>query len=116
MAYLNNMSKNNVSSFVQTPNSLRTHIAIFGRPNSGKSSLINKITKQNVSIVSPVEGTTTDPVKKAMEIKNFGPCLFIDTAGINDMSYLGDLRNKKTLEIINQTDMAIVLINELDFE
>ena len=116
MAYLNNMSKNNVSSFVQTPNSLRTHIAIFGRPNSGKSSLINKITKQNVSIVSHVEGTTTDPVKKAMEIKNLGPCLFIDTAGINDVSCLGKKKKKKTLEIINQIDMAIVLINELDFE
>lgn len=100
----------------QTPNSIRTHIAIFGKPNSGKSSLINKITKQNVSIVSSVEGTTTDPVKKAMEIKNLGPCLFIDTAGINDISYLGDLRNRKTLEVINQIDMAIVLINDLDFE
>lgn len=100
----------------QTPNSFRAHIAIFGKPNSGKSSLINKITKQNVSIVSPVEGTTTDPVKKAMEIKNLGPCLFIDTAGINDLSCLGDLRNKKTLEVINQIDVAIVLINSLDFE
>ena len=66
--------------------------------------------------MSPVGGTTTDPVKKAMEIKNLGPCLFIDTAGINDISRLGDLRNKKTLEVINQIDMAIVLINELDFE
>ena len=103
-------------SLIQTPNSLRTHIAIFGKPNSGKSSLINKITKQNVSIVSPIEGTTTDPVKKTMEIKNLGPCLFIDTAGINDLSRLGDLRNQKTLEIINQIDMAIVLINNLDFE
>ena len=103
-------------SLIQTPNSLRTHIAIFGKPNSGKSSLINKITKQNISIVSPVGGTTTDPVKKAMEIKNLGPCLFIDTAGINDLSRLGDLRNQKTLEIINQIDMAIVLINNLDFE
>lgn len=103
-------------NLTQTPNSIRTHIAIFGKPNSGKSSLINKITKQNVSIVSPVGGTTTDPVKKAMEIKNLGPCLFIDTAGINDISRLGDLRNKKTLEVINQIDMAIVLINELDFE
>ena len=103
-------------SLTQTPNSLRTHIAIFGKPNSGKSSLINKITKQNLSIISPVKGTTTDPVKKAMEIKNLGPCLFIDTAGINDASCLVDLRNKKTLEVINQIDMAIVLINELDFE
>ena len=103
-------------SLIQTPNSLRTHIAIFGKPNSGKSSLINKITKQNVSIVSPIEGTTTDPVKKTMEIKNLGPCLFIDTAGINDLSRLGDLRNQKTLEIINQIDMAIVLIDNLDFE
>ncbi len=101
---------------MQTPNSFRTHIAIFGKPNSGKSSLMNKITKQNISIVSPVEGTTTDPVKKAMEINNLGPCLFIDTAGINDVSCLGNLRNKKTLEIINQIDMAIILINELDFE
>lgn len=103
-------------SLNQTPNSNRLHIGIFGKRNTGKSSLINAITKQNVSIVSSVPGTTTDTVKKTMEINGLGPCLFIDTPGFDDTGYLGNLRNKKTLETLNQIDIAIILINSPDFE
>lgn len=103
-------------SLNQTPNSNRLHIGIFGKRNTGKSSLINAITKQNVSIVSSVAGTTTDTVKKTMEINGLGPCLFIDTPGFDDTGYLGNLRNKKTLETLNQIDIAIILINNPDFE
>ena len=103
-------------SLNQTPNSNRLHIGIFGKRNTGKSSLINAITKQNVSIVSSVPGTTTDTVKKTMEINGLGSCLFIDTPGFDDTGYLGNLRNKKTLETLNQIDIAIILINNRDFE
>ena len=100
----------------QTPNANRLFIGIFGKRNTGKSSLINMITDQNVSIVSEFMGTTTDPVKKSMEINGLGPCLFIDTAGFDDEGELGNLRNKKTLELINKIDIAIILINNLDFD
>lgn len=83
-----------------TPNSNRKHVAIFGNTNSGKSSLMNKILGQEMSLVSNVEGTTTDPVQKAMELIPVGPILLIDTAGLEDKSELGKLRVEKTMEVL----------------
>lgn len=99
-----------------TPNSNRKHIVIFGKTNSGKSSLINKIVGQDVALVSEKEGTTTDPVSKAMELIPVGPVLFIDTAGIGDKTELGDLRVNKTYEYMKRADIAIYLmdINDMD--
>lgn len=94
-----------------TPKANRLHIAIFGRRNAGKSSLINALTNQNIALVSEVPGTTTDPVFKAMEILPIGPCMIIDTAGIDDEGLLGELRVKKTREVLNQTDLAILVID-----
>lgn len=94
-----------------TPNSNRLHIGIFGKTNSGKSSLLNAITEQNISIVSEIEGTTTDSVVKAMEFLPFGPVLFIDTAGLEDNTPLGKLRIKKTLEELKRTDFAILVMD-----
>lgn len=93
-----------------TPKSTRTHIAIYGRRNVGKSSLLNALIHQEVSIVSHVAGTTTDPVEKAYELLPFGPVLFIDTAGIDDEGYLGKKRVTKTQKIILQTDLALLII------
>ena len=81
----------------ETPRGNRVHIAIFGRTNAGKSSLINRITNQKISLVSDVKGTTTDPVYKAMELLPIGPVVFIDTAGIDDISAIGSLRIEKTM-------------------
>ena len=89
---------------------LKPHIGIFGRRNNGKSSLINVLTGQDTSIVSDIAGTTTDPVKKSVEIPGIGPVIVIDTAGIDDSGELGDLRVKKSIEIIKQIDLAIVVI------
>lgn len=99
-----------------TPNANRKHIAIFGKTNSGKSSLLNAIVGQDVSLVSPINGTTTDPVKKAMELIPFGPVVFIDTAGLDDTGQLGELRVKRSLKILQSTDFAIYVmdINDLD--
>ena len=94
-----------------TPNSNRKHIAIFGNTNSGKSSLMNKILGQEMSLVSEVEGTTTDPVQKAMELIPVGPVLLIDTAGLEDKTELGELRLKKTMEVLKKTDVAIFVID-----
>lgn len=101
-----------------TPNSNRKHIAIYGKTNSGKSSLLNAIVGQDVSLVSQVKGTTTDPVTKAMELIPFGPVLFIDTAGLDDDSELGELRVKRSLKTLQKTDYALYLldINNLDEE
>lgn len=85
----------------KTPKGLRLHIAVFGRRNVGKSSILNALTQQNVSIVSEVAGTTTDPVEKAMELLPIGPILFIDTAGIDDLGALGELRVRKTYQIFD---------------
>lgn len=93
----------------QTPNSERIHISFFGKTNVGKSSLINKITNQEVSIVSNVRGTTTDPVQKSMEIHGIGASLIIDTAGFDDGSELGEKRIEKTLQILNKTDIAVIV-------
>ena len=97
------------STFNQTPHSERLHIALFGRRNVGKSSLINALTGQQVAIVSDVPGTTTDPVVKAMEILPMGPCVLIDTAGFDDMGKVGDLRTERTREVIKQADIAILV-------
>ncbi len=92
-----------------TPKSIRLHIGIFGRRNAGKSSLLNAVTRQNTSIVSPVAGTTTDPVEKPMELLPLGPVLFIDTAGIDDTGNIGTLRTEKTHKIIERTDIAVIV-------
>ncbi|MFA4987226.1 MAG: [FeFe] hydrogenase H-cluster maturation GTPase HydF [Candidatus Brocadiia bacterium] len=92
-----------------TPKSLRLHIGIFGRRNVGKSSLLNALTRQEISIVSEVAGTTTDPVEKAMEMLPVGPVLFIDTAGIDDEGALGEMRIGKTVRVFDRTDLAIVV-------
>ncbi len=95
----------------KTPQSNRLHIAIFGRRNAGKSSLINALTNQEVALVSEVPGTTTDPVYKAMELLPLGPVVFIDTAGIDDKGVLGDLRVRRTLKVVNSTDLALLVID-----
>ena len=96
---------------IETPRGNRVHIAIYGRTNAGKSSLINKITNQSISLVSETRGTTTDPVYKAMELLPIGPVVFIDTAGIDDTTELGELRVKKKKEILNKMDIALLLIS-----
>lgn len=93
----------------KTPKSMRLHIGIFGKRNAGKSSLTNILTHQETSIVSPVAGTTTDAVEKAMEMLPLGPVVFIDTAGIDDDSELGSKRIEKSEKIIERTDIAIVV-------
>jgi [FeFe] hydrogenase H-cluster maturation GTPase HydF len=93
----------------ETPKGLRLHIGLFGRRNVGKSSLLNAITRQNVSIVSNIAGTTTDPVEKPMEFLPLGPVLFIDTAGIDDTGALGELRIHKTRQIIDRTDLGVIV-------
>lgn len=98
-------------SLNETPRSVRTHIALFGKRNAGKSSIINAITKQNIAIVSNVKGTTTDPVYKSIEILPIGPCVIIDTAGLDDKGQLGELRREKTMKVLNETDMSIVVVD-----
>lgn len=93
----------------KTPKTFRCHIGFFGRRNVGKSSLLNAITRQNVSIVSDFAGTTTDPVEKPMELLPLGPVLFIDTAGIDDMGALGEMRIQKTHQAMDRTDIAVIV-------
>src|SRR5512136_1886205 len=93
----------------RTPKSMRLHIGIFGRRNVGKSSVLNAITRQQVSIVSDVAGTTTDPVEKPMEFLPLGPVLFIDTAGIDDTGALGELRIHKTRQVLDRTDLGVIV-------
>ncbi|TJX68137.1 [FeFe] hydrogenase H-cluster maturation GTPase HydF [Soehngenia saccharolytica] len=100
----------------KTPNSNRVTISIFGNRNAGKSSILNSIANQEVSIVSDIKGTTTDPVKKAMELIPAGPVLFIDTAGIDDEGELGSLRIKKSLEILRRTDIALFVMDASDID
>ncbi len=100
-----------VSEINQTPKSLRLHIGVFGDTNAGKSTFINFVTGQNVSITSPVAGTTTDPVFKPMELLPIGPVVFIDTAGLDDIGELGNIRINKTLEQLEQCDVAVLVIN-----
>ncbi len=105
-------------SLTNTPGANRLHIALFGRRNSGKSSLINAITGQDIALVSEIAGTTTDPVYKAMELHPIGPVMFIDTAGFDDVGTLGELRIEKTRKAIEKTDVAIVFFSgtELSLE
>jgi len=104
----------------ETPRANRLHIAIFGRRNAGKSSLINALTNQDIAVVSAVAGTTTDPVYKSMEILPLGPVVIIDTAGIDDVGELGELRVQRSLEVLNKTDMVLLVIDSgsaiTDFE
>lgn len=94
-----------------TPRSERLHIAIMGRRNAGKSSLINALTGQEIAVVSPIKGTTTDPVYKSMELLPLGPVVFIDTAGLDDEGDLGELRKKKTLDVLHKTDVAVLVVD-----
>ena len=94
-----------------TPNSNRKHIGIYGNTNSGKSSLMNTILGQDISLVSSVEGTTTDPVQKAMELIPFGPVLLIDTAGLEDKTELGYIRIKKSYEFLKRLDFALYVVD-----
>ncbi len=93
-----------------TPKSMRLHIGIYGRRNTGKSSLLNAITRQQVSIVSDVAGTTTDPVEKPMELLPIGPVLFIDTAGIDDVGALGEQRVERTRRAFDRTDLGVIVV------
>src|SRR5512138_435176 len=92
-----------------TPKGMRLHIGLFGRRNVGKSSLLNALTRQQVSIVSDVPGTTTDPVEKPMELLPLGPVLFIDTAGIDDVGSLGEMRADRTRQVFERTDLGILV-------
>lgn len=94
-----------------TPKGLRLHIGIFGRRNAGKSSLLNAMTRQEVSIVSDVAGTTTDPVEKPMELLPLGPVLFIDTAGIDDQGALGEKRVQKTRQVFDRADVGVLVVD-----
>ena len=96
---------------VETPKGNRLHIGIFGRVNSGKSSLLNALTGQELAVVSEVPGTTTDPVKKAVELRGIGPCLLIDTAGFEDEGELGALRLDKTKAAASEADMALLVVS-----
>lgn len=98
-------------SLNNTPASERLHIGIFGKRNAGKSSLINAVTAQNLAIVSDYKGTTTDPVYKAMELLPLGPVMIIDTPGIDDEGDLGQLRIQKAYQVLNKTDIAILVID-----
>ncbi|HPX47850.1 MAG TPA: GTP-binding protein, partial [Treponemataceae bacterium] len=93
----------------ETPKSLRVHIGIFGRANAGKSSLLNLIAGQSLAIVSEIAGTTTDVVRKSMELAPLGPVAFLDTAGIDDQSNLGEQRTAKTLEALASSDIVLVV-------
>ncbi len=106
-------SENTMNS---TPNSNRITISIYGKRNAGKSSLLNALAEQEISIVSNVAGTTTDPVKKAMELIPIGPVLFIDTAGIDDEGELGALRMKKSIETARRTDIALYVMDITDID
>ena len=99
------MSMNN------TPSAERVHIGIFGRRNAGKSSVINAMTGQDLAIVSDVKGTTTDPVLKAMELLPLGPVVMIDTPGLDDEGELGALRVQKAYQILNKTDIAVLVMD-----
>src|SRR5512141_2914622 len=92
-----------------TPKGFRLHIGLFGRRNVGKSSLLNALTRQTVSIVSDIAGTTTDPVEKPMELLPVGPVLFIDTAGIDDVGALGELRVQRTKQVFDRTDLGLIV-------
>ena len=89
----------------------RVHIGFFGVRNAGKSSVVNAVTGQKLSLVSDVKGTTTDPVKKAMELLPIGPVVIIDTPGIDDEGELGEMRVRRTMQVLEQTDIAVLVID-----
>ena len=95
----------------ETVSAERVHISFFGRRNAGKSSLVNAVTGQNLAVVSDVKGTTTDPVKKSMELLPIGPVVIIDTPGFDDEGTLGELRVQKTREILAKTDVAVLVLD-----
>lgn len=95
-----------------TPRGMRLHIGIFGKRNVGKSNILNVLTKQNISIVSDVAGTTTDPVEKAMELLPLGPVLFVDTAGVDDEGKLGEMRIQKTFKMFDRIDIAVIVSDQ----
>ena len=95
----------------QTPVSERVHIGFFGKRNAGKSSVMNAVTGQDLAVVSDVKGTTTDPVYKTMELLPLGPVVMMDTPGIDDEGELGELRVKKSYQVLNKTDIAVVVID-----
>ncbi|MDE5781508.1 MAG: [FeFe] hydrogenase H-cluster maturation GTPase HydF [Lachnospiraceae bacterium] len=103
-------------SLNQTPSANRTHIVFMGKMNSGKSALINALANQEISIVSDIQGTTTDPVKKPMEIHGIGPCVLIDTAGFDDSGELGKRRVEVTKKAALQADIAVILLSGTDME
>ncbi len=94
----------------RTPSANRLHVTFLGRTNAGKSTIINRLTGQEVSLVSPIAGTTTDPVSKAMELFPLGPVLLVDTAGLDDRTELGGMRRKKTMQVLDKTDLAVLVI------
>ena len=100
-----------MSSLNATPAGERVHIGLFGKRNAGKSSLINALTGQKLAVVADVPGTTTDPVLKAMELLPLGQVLMMDTAGIDDNGELGQLRVQKSLQVLNKTDIAILVVD-----
>ncbi|MBQ3319715.1 MAG: [Spirochaetia bacterium] len=101
-------------SLNDTPSGERLHIALFGRRNAGKSSLINAITGQDLAVVSDIKGTTTDPVSKAMELLPLGPVVMIDTPGLDDSGTLGDLRVKKAYQVLNKSDIALLVVDSAE--
>lgn len=103
-------------SIQSTPRASRLHIGIFGKRNAGKSSLINALTGQEISLVSDVAGTTTDPVYKSFELQGIGPVVFIDTAGLDDVGDLGRMRVEKTRQAVEKTDLALVVLTGLPKE
>ena len=103
-------------SLNSTPTANRLHIALFGRRNSGKSSLINALTEQDTALVSDIPGTTTDPVSKAMELHGIGPCVIIDTPGFDDEGTLGEMRIERTLKAIERTDIALLFCEENELQ
>ena len=98
-------------SMNSTPSGERVHIGFFGRRNAGKSSVVNAVTGQDLAVVSDVKGTTTDPVSKAMELLPLGPVMIIDTPGFDDEGHLGELRIRKTRQVLNKTDIAILVVD-----
>jgi len=100
-------------SLNETPSANRVHIGFFGKRNSGKSSLVNAVTGQDIAVVSEVKGTTTDPVYKAMELLPVGPVMIIDTPGVDDEGYLGELRVKKTRQVLRKTDVAVLVTDSV---
>ena len=101
-------------SLNQTPSADRVHIGFFGRRNAGKSSVVNAVTGQELAVVSDIKGTTTDPVQKAMELLPVGPVVIIDTPGIDDEGALGELRVKKTRQVLNRIDVAVLVVDALE--